>query len=80
MKHGLLHILGCLIPIALIFILPSLGVSSGVTYTLFFVLMFACHIYMMDGHSHGEHEHSGNTEVDEIKLHKKGEKSHVIES
>ena len=28
MKHGLMHILGCAIPIALLFLLPALGVSS----------------------------------------------------
>jgi len=55
MKHGLMHILGCAIPIALLFLLPALGVSSGITFTLFFVLMFACHLFMMGGHGHGQH-------------------------
>jgi len=74
MKHGLLHILGCLIPIAVIFILPMLGVSSGVTFTFFIVLMFACHIFMMGGHSHGEHEHGNEADNYEIKLHREGGK------
>ncbi len=74
MKHGLLHILGCLIPIAVIFILPMLGVSSGTTFTLFIVLMFACHIFMMGGHSHGEHGHGNEADNDEIKLHREGGK------
>ena len=56
MKHGILHILGCLIPIALIFILPALGMGNGVTFTVFIVLMFACHLFMMKGHSHAEHD------------------------
>lgn len=59
MKHGLLHILGCLIPIALIFILPALGFGSGVTYTAFIVLMFACHLFMMGGHGHAHGGHDG---------------------
>lgn len=50
MKHGPLHLLGCLLPIALIFVLPALGVSQGVTFTVFIVLMFACHIFMMGSH------------------------------
>ncbi len=70
MKHGILHILGCLIPIALFFILPAFGVSSGVTFTVFIVLMFACHIFMMGGHSHdAEPEGEGH------KLSEKGGKS-----
>jgi hypothetical protein len=70
MKHPIFHLLGCLIPIALIFILPALGVSSGVTFTVFIVLMFACHLFMMGGHSHGDHAHN-----DESNESKKGGKS-----
>ena len=58
MKHGLIHVLGCLVPLALIFILPMAGVSSGVTYTLFIVLMFACHLFMMG--EHGNHDAGAN--------------------
>lgn len=56
MKHGYLHVIGCLLPIALIFLLPALGVSQGVTFTVFIVLMFACHIFMMGSHGHGSHK------------------------
>jgi len=48
---NLLHILGCLIPLLLIFILPALGVSQGVTFTVFIVLMLGCHLLMMGTHS-----------------------------
>lgn len=48
MKHGLLHILGFVIPIALLCILPVLGFSTGVTFAVFFILIFACHVFMMD--------------------------------
>lgn len=54
MKHSLLHIFGCLIPISLLFLLPALGVDSGLMWTLFFLLMFACHFSMMGGHAHHE--------------------------
>lgn len=50
MKHLLHHLLGCGLPILLLFLLPAFGVSAGVTFTLFFVLMFACHLFMMRGH------------------------------
>jgi len=75
MKHGFLHILGCLIPIALIFLLPALGFSSGVTFTAFVVLMFACHLFMMGGHQHGDHESADHTETHTSKDHGKGGKS-----
>jgi hypothetical protein len=75
MKHSILHILGCLIPISLIFILPALGVSSGLTFTIFFVLMFACHLFMMGGHSHGGHGHDAHADAHETNPAKKGEKS-----
>ena len=75
MKHSILHIFGCLIPIALIFILPALGFSSGTTFTVFLVLMFACHLFMMAGHSHGTHGHDTDVDADETNSGKKGEKS-----
>lgn len=35
----------------LLFVLPLFGVSEGVTLTVFMVLMFACHLGMLGGHS-----------------------------
>lgn len=75
MKHGILHILGCLIPIALIFLLPALGFSSGVTFTVFFILMFACHLFMMGGHQHGGGEPADAGASPETNHSKKGDKS-----
>jgi hypothetical protein len=75
MKHNILHILGCLIPISLIFILPALGFGSGITFTVFLILMFACHLFMMGGHSHGSHAHQGKGHAHETNPAKKGEKS-----
>ncbi len=53
-NHALMHMLGCMIPLLLIMILPSFGVSSNVTYFIFIVLMFGCHLMMLKGHGHGE--------------------------
>jgi len=75
MKHSILHILGCLIPISLIFILPALGFSSGTTFTVFLVLMFACHLFMMGSHSHGGHGHDADADAHETNPAKKEEKS-----
>ena len=51
-NHMLWMIIGCVVPMLLIFILPAFGVSSGVTLVIFIVLMFACHFLML-GHHHG---------------------------
>ena len=51
----LLMIIGCLVPMLLIFfILPAFGVSGGVTLVIFIVLMFACHFLMLGRHRGGE--------------------------
>lgn len=61
MKHGLWHIIGCLAPLLLLFLLPTLGVSSDIAYVLFFILMFACHLIMMGGHRHGKSQKEGSS-------------------
>ena len=54
MSHAVRMALGCLLPIAVIFLLPLFGVGEGVSLFVFVVLMFACHLLMMAGH-HEEH-------------------------
>ncbi len=61
MSHSLKMLAGCLIPLLLIFLLPVFGVSGDLTFVVFFVLMFACHLFMMGGHGHGHH-HRGTGE------------------
>ena len=57
-NHALWMLIGCVLPLLLIFILPALGVSSGLTFFIFIILMFGCHLLMMGGHhkKHEEHE------------------------
>jgi hypothetical protein len=57
-KHGLWMIIGCVLPLLLIFILPALGVTGDYSTFLFIVFMFACHLLMMGGHGN----HGGNKE------------------
>jgi len=52
MRHTLLHLLGCLLPLVVIALLPLFGVDSGVTLLVFFILMFGCHLFMLRGHGH----------------------------
>lgn len=54
-------LLGCMIPIAMIFVLPLLGVSEGVTLAVFLVLMLGCHLLIVPSHqpvhSARDHQH-----------------------
>lgn len=52
MKNHYFHLLGCLVPLLAIFLLPLLGLDSGVALLVFIILMFGCHLLMMRGHGH----------------------------
>lgn len=56
MRHSLWHIVGCLVPLLLIFLLPIVGLQGQRVTLLAFVAMFACHFLMMRGsHDHASH-------------------------
>lgn len=57
MKHFLHMLIGCGLPMLLIFVLPYFGVSEGVTLTVFMVLMLGCHLLMMRGHTSDHSDH-----------------------
>jgi hypothetical protein len=72
-KHGLWMILGCTLPLLLVFVLPLLGISGGGSLFIFIILMFACHLFMMGGHSgHGEHSEHERMEHNVHKEKKEG--------
>ena len=48
--HSLWMILGCTLPLLLVFLLPLLGVSGNVGTFLFILLMFGCHLMTMRGY------------------------------
>ena len=59
-KHFFWMIIGCVLPLLLIFLAPALGISNNVTIFVFIAVMFACHLLMpMHGHSH-EPENTDN--------------------
>ena len=70
-NHGLWMIIGCTLPLLLIFILPALGVRGGFSLFIFIVLMFACHLFMMGGH-HGQGSGHGHEEGDADGSEKEG--------
>lgn len=52
-RHILGMIIGCGVPLLLLFVAPSIGMSSNVTLFLFIVAMFACHLFMIRHHRKG---------------------------
>jgi hypothetical protein len=73
-KHTLMMIIGCTVPLLLIFILPLFGVTRNISILIFIVLMFGCHFLMMG--SHGSHKKNDNANQDSTKQNKK-EDSHA---
>ena len=55
-KHLFWMIIGCTVPLLLIFLLPLFGITGNYSFLIFIVLMFGCHFMMMG--RHGKHYHS----------------------
>ncbi|PAW95159.1 hypothetical protein CKK33_17305 [Mucilaginibacter sp. MD40] len=55
-KHLFWMIIGCTVPLLLIFLLPLFGITGNYSFLIFIVLMFGCHFMMMGRHS--KHYHS----------------------
>ncbi len=72
-KHILWMIIGCGLPLLLIFFAPALGISGNVSMFIFIVAMFACHILMPmhhGGHKHGHgHNHSETSKTENNESH-----------
>ncbi len=62
MKHHLGMVICCLLPMALIFLLPLFGIRSGPLLFLFLILCFGLHLVMM---AKGGHKHDGNGKDDQ---------------
>ncbi len=60
--HGFWMVIGCLFPLILIFIGPSLGIKGDFLLFVFVVLMFGCHFLMMRGHKDQHNGHDENKE------------------
>ncbi|MEO7463416.1 MAG: hypothetical protein ABIT96_11850 [Ferruginibacter sp.] len=56
-KHITWMIIGCGLPLLLIFFAPALGLGSGTSLVIFIIAMFACHL-LMPMHHHGAHKHN----------------------
>ena len=62
-KHTILMIIGCTVPLLLIFLLPLFGITGNYSFLIFIVAMFACHL-LMPMH-HGSHQHNSHKEHSE---------------
>ncbi len=58
-SHRLWMIIGCTLPLLLIFVLPILGISGRVGVFIFILVMFGCHLMAMRFHG-GERAGSDN--------------------
>jgi hypothetical protein len=52
MSHTLKMLVGCVLPLLLLFLLPLFGLGEGITLFVAIILMFACHLLMIRGHEH----------------------------
>lgn len=56
-KHIIWMIIGCAVPLLLIFLAPALGLSGNLSLLIFIIFMFGCHLLMPMHHGgHEEHE------------------------
>jgi cell division protein FtsW (lipid II flippase) len=49
-KHALWMLIGCVLPILLIFLLPVMGIKGNGALILIIILILACHLIMVVGH------------------------------
>ncbi len=65
-RHTLWMVIGCVVPLLLIFILPLFGLGSGISLFIFIILMFVCHLLMTGRHQKG-HDNK-NDIMENVKL------------
>ncbi|MDG2431126.1 hypothetical protein [Flavobacterium sp.] len=58
-NHLIWMIIGCGLPLLLIFLAPAFGIRSSSSLFIFILLMFAIHLFIPHGsHNHGGGNHS----------------------
>jgi predicted membrane channel-forming protein YqfA (hemolysin III family) len=72
-KHTLWMIIGCGLPLLLIFFAPALGLGNDISLFIFVIAMFACHLLMPmhhGNHNHNKHKkHSQTTKTENHESH-----------
>jgi len=67
-KHTILKVIGCVLPLAFIFIAPLFGLSSTITIFIAVVAMLLCHLLMPMHHGADHNEHQGRDEAEGLKI------------
>lgn len=60
-KHFIWMIIGCTVPLLLIFLAPALGLGEDIALFIFIIAMFACHLLMPMHHRGHKAEHNSET-------------------
>ncbi|QEC69709.1 hypothetical protein FRZ67_21290 [Panacibacter ginsenosidivorans] len=61
-KHTLMMLVGCALPLLLIFIAPLLGIRGNWSVFIFVAAMFACHLFMPMHQHHSDESKKTNHE------------------
>lgn len=61
-KHTLMMLVGCTLPLLLIFIAPLLGIRGNWSVFIFVLAMFACHAFMPMHHHTSDESKKTNHE------------------
>jgi hypothetical protein len=67
-NHSLWMILGCVLPLLLIFFAPALGLGGNLSLFIFIVVMFAFHLMVPmhhRGHANSNHDEHNKTRKNE---------------
>ncbi len=81
-NHWFWMIIGCGLPLLLIFLAPAFGVGNGSPLFIFILFMFACHLFMPHGserqvgHNQNESKNRKVTSIVEPKNEIKGQHQH----
>lgn len=52
--HSLWMVVGCVVPLLLIFLAPAFGIGGTTSLFIFILFMFACHLFVPhEAHHHG---------------------------
>ncbi len=73
-NHWLWMIIGCGLPLLLIFLAPVLGIKGNTTLFTFIILMFAIHLLLPI--KHGDHSHGLSDDNLDKKSNKKEHNEH----
>lgn len=68
-KHIIWMIVGCTVPLLLIFFAPMLGLGSGASLFIFVIATFACHLLMPMHQDGGHREKDSDFETSKTKNH-----------